>query len=117
MRIKPESIRVINGELHADPWVEKRVDGHKSRVREINGFVLGPNQHWMHETLPHIPDGYRPHILGELDAEGDRWRIGDGDWYNLQVISMYPSMSTHNLRITKRPVPAVLTYGEANKKE
>jgi hypothetical protein len=62
---------------------------------------------WRAEDLP---NGYRPHVEGETDADGDELRMFDYTWWRLSACTL-GSTKTNNHRRTVRP----LTFEHAGK--
>jgi hypothetical protein len=65
-----------------------------------------PNQQWHRVdgwTEEMLPAGYRPHLLGEIDAEGDEVYVC-GKWRKAEVTSV-PTRDCDFHRRTTRPIP------------
>ena len=66
----------------------------------------GEQWHRTDWTQDMLPDGYRPHLLGELDKAGDEQHYSDSNqWIAVSGKSHVVSGISHNRRRTTRPLP------------
>ena len=81
--------------------------------QSVNGFTLGPGQQWHRQdgwTEEMLPDGYRPHILGEKNEGQDEY-FYDGVW-NKMGLSQTGTVKFDDHIRTRRPLPPAVEWAD-----